>query len=85
MKFFVTEIDSDNNSKVDKEGIVISYIREFTLDEALSLVRQAEITSRETYGFKVIKDNESVFFRFYNITTRINDTAEEFIKKNWRS
>ena len=84
MKFLTTELDDNGESKVDEEGIVIASVENITFDEALVLIREASSNEREAYRFKIIKDNRSIFFRFDNITTKIKDTPEIFIKNNWR-
>ena len=86
-EFFVYLRTNDFKLLVDEEDNIKYSLKRFTLQAALDLIDIAFKTKKSRYGFEVYinnKDaNESVFFRFGNITTRERDSGSEFIKKNW--
>lgn len=84
MRFSVFPLDEKLDYLIKPDGSLIFTNKEFTLDQALRFVDVAVKIERAPYGFNVFSKTESVFFRFGNATTRKRDTAESFLRKNWR-
>jgi len=83
-KFMTIKIDDKQNTAVDKKGNCIWEYMELTLDAALEIITKAIKIKKFRYGFEVYLADKSIFFRFGNITTKVKDNVEDFIKKNWR-
>lgn len=85
--FIVYFRNEDWSQKVCDEEIVLCKHRSFELDEVLELIAKRVKVERGRYGYDVYTKseagNEVTFIRFGNVTTRKNDTVENFVRKNW--
>lgn len=82
-KIEIIKRDDKQNIVVDEHGNCRTYNKEITLEDALGIIEKSFKIERKRFGFEVYINDESIFFRFGNITAKKKDSAASFVKKNW--